>query len=108
MTGLVPSTSTDMDLRNTYSIIGICGISRGSSPVRYQITDTTVDANLFSLEIELAIAHRYLQAGDVLNNSIGYDNYPMNNNKVLHLLTSKVCDAITSCKQNKCMMVYEL
>jgi hypothetical protein len=108
LTGLVPSTSTDPDLRNTYSIIGICGIFRRSSPVRYRITDTTVDADLFSLEIESAIAHRYLQAGDVLNNSIRYDNYPMNNNEVLHLLTSKVCDAITSCKQNKCMMVYEL
>ncbi len=101
LTGLVPSTLTDPDLRNTYSIIR-------SSPVWYRITDTTVDADLFSLEIESAIAHRYLQAGDILNNSIRYDNYPMNNNKVLHLLTSKVCDAITSCKQNKCMMAYEL
>jgi hypothetical protein len=34
--------------------------------VRYQITDATVDADLFSLEIESAIASRYLQAGNVL------------------------------------------
>ncbi len=27
-TGIVPPTMTDPDLRNTYSIIGICGISR--------------------------------------------------------------------------------
>jgi hypothetical protein len=66
LTGLVPPTMTDPDLRNTYSIIGICGISEYSSPVRYRITDTTVDADLFSLEIESAIASRYLQAGDVL------------------------------------------
>jgi hypothetical protein len=64
--GLVPPTMTDPDLRNTYSIIGICGISKRSSPVRYRITDATVDADLFSLEIESAIASRYLQAGDVL------------------------------------------
>ena len=79
LTGLVPATLTDPDLRNSYSIIGICGISRRSSPVRYRITDTTVDADLFSLEIESAIAHRYLQAGDVLildnaANHTGKDN----------------------------------
>jgi hypothetical protein len=34
--------------------------------MRYRITDATVDADLISLEIELAIALRYLQAGDVL------------------------------------------
>jgi transposase len=66
LTGLVPPTMTDPDLRNTYSIIGICGINKNSSPVRYRITDATVDADLFSLEIESAIAWRYLQAGDVL------------------------------------------
>ena len=67
MTGLVLPTMTDLDLRNTYSIIGICGIRVNSSPVWYQITDATVDVDLFcSLEIELAIAWRYLQAGDVL------------------------------------------
>jgi hypothetical protein len=66
LTGLVPHMMTDPDLRNRYSIIGICGICNRSSPVRYQITDATVDADLFSLEIELVIALRYLQAGDVL------------------------------------------
>ena len=47
--------------------------------MRYRITDTTVDANLFSLEIQSAIAHRYLQAGVVLilnnaANHTGKDN----------------------------------
>ena len=47
--------------------------------MRYRITDTTVDADLFSLEIESVIAHRYLQAGDVLildnaANHTGKDN----------------------------------
>ncbi len=35
LTGLVPATTTDPDLRNTYSIIGICGICTRSTPVRY-------------------------------------------------------------------------
>ncbi len=50
-TGIVPPTMADTDLRNTYSIIGICGISRQSTPVRYRITESTVDAELFPLEI---------------------------------------------------------
>ncbi len=57
LTGLVPATTTDPDLRNTYSIIGICGICTRSMPARYQIMDATVDANLFSLEIESTIAN---------------------------------------------------
>ena len=66
LTGIVPPTMTDPDLRNTYSIIGICGISRRSTPVRYRITESTVDAEIFALEIEDAIASRFLRAGDVL------------------------------------------
>ncbi len=34
--------------------------------MRYRIMDATVDANLFSMEIESAIVHRYLRVGDVL------------------------------------------
>jgi len=47
LTGLVLQTKTDPDLRNTYSIIGICGICTRSTPMRYRVTDTTVDADLF-------------------------------------------------------------
>ncbi len=66
MTGLVLPTMTDPDLCNTYSIIGICSTCRRSTPLRYRITDATVDADLFSMEIEAAIAIRFLRAGDVL------------------------------------------
>ncbi len=66
LTRLVPHTMTDPDLRNTYSIIGTCGICTGPTPVRYQITDATVDPDLFLIEIEAAIAKRFLRAGDVL------------------------------------------
>jgi hypothetical protein len=34
--------------------------------VRYRITDATVDAELFSLEIESAIENQFLRAGDVI------------------------------------------
>ena len=47
LTGLVPQAKTDPDLQNTYSIIGLCGICTRSTPVRNQITDTIVDADLF-------------------------------------------------------------
>ena len=66
LTGIAPPTMTDPDLRNTYSIIGICGISRWSAPVRYHITESTVDAEIFALEIEDAIVSRFLRAGNVL------------------------------------------
>jgi hypothetical protein len=66
LTGLVLATTMDPDLRNTYSIIGLCGICTRSMPVRYIITDVTIDADLFSLEIESAIANQFLWAGDML------------------------------------------
>jgi hypothetical protein len=66
LTGLVLPTTTDPNLRNSYSIIGICGICTRSTAVRYPITNATMDTNLFSLEIESAIANQYLCAGNVL------------------------------------------
>jgi hypothetical protein len=57
---------TDPNLRNSYSIIGICGVYTRLTAVRYRITNATVDADLFSLEIESAIANRYSCAGNVL------------------------------------------
>jgi hypothetical protein len=64
--GIVPPTMTDPDLCNTYSIIGICGIWRQSTPVQYRITESTVDAKIFDLEIEDTIASRFSRAGNVL------------------------------------------
>jgi hypothetical protein len=65
-TGIVPPTMTDPDFRNSYSIIGICGISRRSTPVKYRITESTVDAELFAMEMEDAVASGFLRPGDVL------------------------------------------
>ena len=65
-TGIVPATMTEPDLRNTYSIIGICGIDKKVTPVRFRITEATVDAELFAIEIEDAIRVGYLRPGNVL------------------------------------------
>ena len=65
-TGLVPPTFTDPDWRNTYSIIGIVGIDKRVTPMKYRITDATVDAELFALEIEDALRTGFLRSGDVL------------------------------------------
>ncbi|KAL7545645.1 hypothetical protein ACHAWF_009010 [Thalassiosira exigua] len=66
VTGHVPCVITDPDLRNTYSIIGICGIDKKVTPVRYRITEASVDAELFAIEIEASIASGFLRAGDAL------------------------------------------
>ena len=66
VSGLVPVTLTDPDWRNTYSIIGIVGIDKRVTPMKYRITKATVDAALFSLEIEDALRTRFLRPGDVL------------------------------------------
>ena len=54
------------DFRNTYSIIGFCGIDRRAMAVRYRIHDNINNAEQFGLEIEAAIATGFLLAGDVL------------------------------------------
>ena len=66
MTIIIPDILTGPDLRITYSIIGIYGIDRRTIPVRFRITEATLNAELFSVEIEAALAVRFLLAGDVL------------------------------------------
>jgi hypothetical protein len=65
-TGIAPPTMTDPDFQNSYSIIGICGISRRSTPVKYRIAESTVDAELFAMEMEDAVASEFLQPSVVL------------------------------------------
>jgi hypothetical protein len=43
-----------------------CGISRRTTPVKYRITESTVDAELFAMEMEDAVASGFLRPGDVL------------------------------------------
>jgi hypothetical protein len=65
-TGIVPPTMTNPDFWNSYSIIGIWGISRRSTPVKYRITELTVDAKLIAMEMEDAVASGFLRPGNVL------------------------------------------
>jgi hypothetical protein len=65
-TGIVPPTMTDPDFRNSYSIIGICGTSARSTPMKYRITELAVDAELFAMEMEDVVASGFLRPGNVL------------------------------------------
>ena len=64
--GVVLAIITYPDVWNTYYIIGICGISRKFTPIRFQNTEATVEAELFVLEIEASILKRFLRPGDIL------------------------------------------
>ena len=66
ISGLLQAIISDPDLRNTYSIIGICGINRRIFPVRFRITKSTVNAELFSMEIEANLAAGYVRPGNIL------------------------------------------
>ena len=66
LTGAVPDMVADPDFRNTYSIIGFCGIDSRTVPVLYNINMLTNDAIDFSLAIETAIAVGFLQHNDIL------------------------------------------
>lgn len=66
ITGEIPPMLTHPDFRNTYSIVGMCGIDPSSTPLFYSISEGTNDAQNFAEHIELAILSRFLQPGDVL------------------------------------------
>jgi transposase len=66
LTGEVPPCYTAPDFRNTYTILGLCGIDRSTLPLFYQIHDGTNDAESFSRAIEAAVAAGFLKGGDVL------------------------------------------
>lgn len=65
-TGEIPPIMTHSDFRNTYSIVGICGIDPRTTPLRYSIAEGINDAENFALQIELAVLVGYLQFGDIL------------------------------------------
>ena len=66
LTGEIPSVSTSSDFRNTYSIIGFCGIDPRTLPMSYVINEMSNDSNDFSFAVEDAIATGFLQRWDVL------------------------------------------
>lgn len=66
LTGQVPPIMTHPDFRNTYSIVGFCGIDSRATPMRYSIAEGINDAENFALQVELAISSGWLSPGDVL------------------------------------------
>jgi transposase len=66
ITGDTPSNTTDGDFRNTYTIIGICGIDCRVQPVEYVINKHCNDSTAFCEFIDKAIIKGFLLPGDVL------------------------------------------
>jgi hypothetical protein len=66
LTGETPSNKTDGDFRNTYTVIGICGIDHRVQPVEYVINKYTNDSVAFNEFIDKAIINGFLLPGDVL------------------------------------------
>ena len=57
---------THPDFRNTYSIVGFCGIDRRTTPLRYNISEGINTAENFAIQVELAVIAGYLLPYDVL------------------------------------------
>jgi hypothetical protein len=66
LTGERPSHRTDGDFRNTYTVIGICGIDHRVQPVEYVINKYTNDSVAFKDFIDKAIIKGFLLQGDIL------------------------------------------
>ena len=66
--GNVPATVVTLDFRNTYNVIGYCGIDPTVSAVDYHIVreDQTTTASVFVDMIHQSIAKGFLHAGDIL------------------------------------------
>jgi transposase len=66
LTGETPSNKTDGDFRNTYTVIGLCGIDCRVQPVEYTINKYTNDSVAFNDFIDKALVKGFLVPGDVL------------------------------------------
>jgi hypothetical protein len=79
-TGEVPSIRVDSDFRNTYSLVGFCGMDPKSPAFFFHMTEANIDSCEFRIAVEQAIASNFLQRYDflLLDNAIwhkgGYNN----------------------------------
>ena len=55
-----------LDFRNTYNIIGICGISWDTAPMAYKMHDGINDSEVFTDFILECVVHGFFRNGDVL------------------------------------------
>jgi len=66
LTGVVKPILTDPDFRNTYTIIGFCGVDPSTVPFFFNINQFTNDSEAFAIAVEEAIKAGFLKAGDIL------------------------------------------
>ena len=66
LTGVVPPVMTHSDFRNTYSVIGFCGIDTRTTTVRYGISQGNNNAENFAVQVQLALLSWLLPPHDVL------------------------------------------
>lgn len=66
ITGETPQHMVNGDFRNTYAIIGFCGIDEESPPLSFVIHDEKNNATSFSEAIMDAITEGFLRRGDIL------------------------------------------
>jgi len=65
-TGKVEDVTVDSDFRNTYSIVGFCGIDQRTAPFQYTLYEYTNDASAFCKAVEEAVENNFLLTGDAL------------------------------------------
>ena len=66
MTGKVEPLLVDSDWRNTYTIIGFCGVAPDTKAFSYVLRDGTNNAAVFSETVIRMIATGFLRREDVL------------------------------------------
>ena len=108
LTGEIPASFTPSDFRNTYPIIGFCGIDSTTTPVRYRIHEERKDAEQFSIEVETAAVTGFLKGGDVLvsdnaaihtgrENSV-LEDWLWDNFGIFHLVPSYTLTRVEPCR----------
>lgn len=66
ITGILEPTIVPSDFRNTYSIIGFCGIAPDTPPFSFVMHEGTNDAEKFTEVVLDAVVSGFLRYGDVL------------------------------------------
>jgi len=65
-TGVLEDVTVDSDFRNTYSIVGFCGIDRRTGPFQYSLHDGSNDATAFSKAVKEGVKNEFLLPYDII------------------------------------------
>ena len=78
LTGIIEPVCVPSDFRNTYTIIGVCGVASETVPFDYILHEGTNNAAIFSDVILMMVADKTLVSGDVLvmDNAAIHHYYP--------------------------------